>query len=126
MAECLGLWQRARREVKPVFVAFHFNICHVQSALFLWEMSLSFVEDELLSASPQRLCPLLGPMQGQKQTTVEKKKKQAGEHKHTDYVSLCTDLLFKDPHGRRICVTGTIEIQMLLVSWSRKYTQTLT
>lgn len=41
------------------------------------------MEDELLSASPQRRRTLVGPAWGQKEEAVEKKK-QAEEHKHPD------------------------------------------
>lgn len=43
---------------------------------FLWEISLSFAEDGLSSASPRGLCLLVGPTWGQKKTTAEKKKKK--------------------------------------------------
>lgn len=39
---------------------------------FLWEMSLSYVEDRLSSVSPLGQCLLVGLMQGQMKTTVEK------------------------------------------------------
>lgn len=57
-----------------VALSFIFIIRHFQSALFLWEMSLSFVEDELSSASPRGPCLLVGPTQGWKTTTAEKNK----------------------------------------------------
>lgn len=76
MAACSEVWKLARREVKPCVVsAFHFIIRYFQSALFLREMSLSFVEDGLSSASPRGRCLLVGPAQGQgRATTVEKNK----------------------------------------------------
>lgn len=52
-------------------------IHYFQSTLFLWKMSLSFVEDRLSSVSPQGLCLLVGPTQGQTKTTAEKNKCQS-------------------------------------------------
>lgn len=75
-----------------------FIIHHFQSALFLWEMSLSFVEDRLSSMSPQGLCLLVGPTQGQKKTTAEKNK---CEHKHADHLGTRTEIYctHKHKHG---------------------------
>lgn len=42
---------------------------------FLWEMSLSFAEDRLSTASPWGLCLLVGPTWGQKKTTAAGEKK---------------------------------------------------
>lgn len=70
-------------------LAFHFIIRYFQSALFLREMSLSFVEDGLSSASPLGLCLLVGPTRGQKKTTVEKNKCE------------CTNTLITWAHAQR-------------------------
>lgn len=61
-------------------------------------MSLSFVEDRLSSMSPQGLCLLVGPTQGQKKTTAEKNK---CEHKHADHLGTRTEIYctHKHKHG---------------------------
>lgn len=62
---------------------------------FLWEMSLSYVEDRLSSVSPLGQCLLVGLMQGQMKTTVEKNKQWKRKHKlvtwsHAHSYNTCT------------------------------------